>query len=385
VSVCHIFANPDIKYETEKRIVQYIIWEEQKDVLNYELIIEKLTQGRWQSVLRETSEAAEVKTALEPGQYRYRVDVVDLLGRRRPSAEWSRLTVLRALQPEITSFSPVSHNIDDSLGLTVHFKGAALEENAAVSLVLADGKIIVPDKIEIARNKESGTAYFKPTTLIEGYWSLRIENPGGLETSMSTLAVVKQTTGKGFGKPLDKRMFAFSEGYACFFPVAGKFTSFFDSSVYPAGAMIRFTFFPLRLRMGSLGIELEPSWNYMESEGIYYGANYMVEGHLFSGGLNFVYHKKIINNRFAINIRAGGGMAVLYNLRVQQQDDRQQWIVSIDKLSGFVPYAAGSAGFSFIFNGIFFVELGGQYRILFSNDIPLPMFAAPSLSVGLFF
>ena len=123
----------------------------------------------------------------------------------------------------------------------------------------------------------------------------------------------------------------------------------------------------------------------MESSGVYYGADYMVEGHLFSAGLNLVYHKKIINNRFGINVRAGGGMAMLYNLRVQQQDDRQQWIVSIDQLSGFVPYAAGSAGFSFIFSGIFFAELGCQYRILFSNDNPLPMFVTPSLSVGLFF
>ncbi|MDR0551508.1 MAG: hypothetical protein LBG72_05775 [Spirochaetaceae bacterium] len=383
------FANPDIQYEAETRIVQIMRWEPQNDVLNYELKIERLEQGQWHSALTQITEKNEVRTMLPPGEYRYRVDIIDLLGRRRNPAEWSRLTVLRALKPELYSFSPSSHNIKKG-ELTVAFKGKSIETNARIFLVSSEGERINAESVEINTAKDGGKAVFGKDSLKAGYWSLLARNPGGLETALPTLALVTgdgAASADGISAAAERpSRFWLQEGYAILFPLRGTFAGFFDSPFYPAGAAFRFAFLPLRKDTWALGFEIEPSWTYMESSGIYddiqyESVNYVVSAHFFTGSLNLFFQKRLLGGRLALNARAGGGMTFLYDLRVRQQDDRNQWLISGEQFSGLVPLVNASLSVSWIWRGRYFLDLAFEGRLLLTDNYPL--YGAPVISFGL--
>ncbi|MDR0539760.1 MAG: hypothetical protein LBG74_04560 [Spirochaetaceae bacterium] len=377
-----IYAAPDIQYKTEKRIVQYMRWEPLPDALSYELRIEKLTGGRWQPAFSELTETNEIKTALEPGEYRYRVDVIDLLGRRRQPAGWARLTVLPALQPELTSFEPVSHNIRNKKPLKVGFTGKRIELNAQIFLVSADGIMIPAETTTIGQDKNNGEAVFTPNTLKIGYYSLVVRNPGGLEAALPTLAIIAGQTGSA--KMPEATRFIFEEGYMFMLPLTGSLAGFFNEPFYPAGITLRFAYLPLRGAYGRFGVEVEPAWNYMESKGVYHSSDYVVYAHMFSASIHLLYRKDFLNGHLGLTARAGGGMSLLYDLRVQQRDDRRQWIVTFDLFSGLVPIFTASLGLSYIFNNNFFLEAGAEFRMLF-DGVHYPSYAAPLLSFGFLF
>ncbi|MDR2602545.1 MAG: hypothetical protein LBC53_08880 [Spirochaetaceae bacterium] len=369
-------------------------WKEQMDVLNYELRIERLVQGRWRQEFLELTDKPAMKISLEPGEYRYRIDVIDLLGRRRPPADWARLTVLRALQPEVTSFSPTFFDVNETQDYTLVFNGKSIEQNASVFLISPDGKTIYPDEVSVAPGKNSGKAVFKNDSVVSGYWTLKVVNPGGLEAELSTLAIGSPSTaGTEAGVKTSDMKFMFSEGYSFLKPFMGNFVGFFDEDFYPAGASIRFAYFPFKKKnkLGEvyerkgLAFEIEPIWAWMESSGVYDNANYRVSAHLFAVALNVLYHKKIFNKFMAFNIRAGGGMTFMYDLRVQQEDEKNQWIISREDISGLVPYANFNASLNFIINSVYFIEIGADWRVLLSTDTPPPTYIALLFSFGGFF
>ncbi|MDR2521993.1 MAG: hypothetical protein LBC72_05525, partial [Spirochaetaceae bacterium] len=235
-------------------------------------------------------------------------------------------------------------------------------------------------------DKTGGTAVFKKNQVGIGYWSLAIKNPGGLETSRATLAAgtFQGGAGGGKGKGMSGR-FMFSESYTFLLPISGVLMHFFTAPYYPFGANFRFTYFPVKKRFGAFGIEIEPLWNYLTADGAYYSAEYRVSANFLAAALNLVYQTAFFNNHMALTLRAGGGASVLYDLRIQHMDEKSQWITSIDQFAGFSPLVSGGLSMSYIFSETFFMELGAAYRMCITQTGELPMYIAPSFSIGLYF
>jgi hypothetical protein len=377
-----LFANPDLKYELENRIVQYLNWPAQEDTLLYELVIEREDDGAiWTPVLRQTTEETTLKTALPAGKYRYRVDVWDLLGRRRPPASWANLIILKASQPALEKIQPDSINLEEDGPWRITVTGENMAENSEAVLSRPDGTQIEPDRWTVQSGGQSGALEFSARTLQEGVYSVTVRNPGGMEASMPNFHVRYGSQGGGGQGKWTDRNFMFSLGYNSLYTVSGElvrgyFGNYLHSEYYPIGVFARLSYLPVRGKFGVLGFELSPSWHWMESENHEsMNGNYRVRMHLIAFGFAAAYRTPVFFRHLDFVVRAGGGIALGYQLEVNLEGR-----VSTQTFWGQVPFVEGGAAFQFLFNRVFFFEAGANYFMVFSESNAA--FIRPVASIG---
>jgi hypothetical protein len=370
-----LHANPDFNYEEERRIVQFIGWEAQSDVLRYELIIERRNGERYTEVLRQSTDATTVKTSLDAGVYRYKVDVWDLLGRVRPSI-WSELVVLKALKPEIEKINPALFDLETGGPYLIKIHGKNILDDSKISLRSPDGSEIAPQNVNLL--SDGAEIEFSAFSLKRGVFTVMVRNPGGLETGAPNFSI----TNGGSSLPLSSRKYMYSQGYIFLDPISGEFVkgefgNYFNSAVYPYGADFRFAFFLIKRKLGGFALELSPSWNYFESDhSDKINGYYNVSANLFGLGGSLLYQTPVFKKRFTFTLRAGGGISLLYRLRLQVENK-----VSIQTLSGYIPHVYGGLYFEYFINNTFFVETGIDYFTMFSTD-GTPAYIRPSLNIG---
>jgi hypothetical protein len=370
-----LFASPDLKYELENRVVQYIDWPAQEDALRYELVIERDDGGVWTPVLSQTTEETTLKTSLNAGKYRYRVDVWDLLGRRRPSAPWANLVILKAMRPVLEKIQPDSVNLLEGGPWRITVTGENIAEDSEAFLSRPNGTQIRPDKWTVQNDGKSGRLEF--SSLDEGVFSIIVQNPGSMEASMPNFYVHSGNE----GRQERERKFMFSLGYNMLWTltgglVHGEYGNYLHSEYYPVGALGRLSFLPFRGKPGALGFELSPSWNWMESENYDpINNNYSVAMHLLGLSLGVAYQTPFFFRHLAFIARAGGGIAMGYQLEVRLEER-----VTMQPFWGFVSFVEGGLAFQFLINQVFFLEAGANYVMIFSASNST--YIRPAVSIG---
>jgi hypothetical protein len=381
-----LFARPDFKYELENRIVQYIEWPAQEDTLYYELIIERDDDGAWTPALTQSTEETTLKTMLAAGKYRYRVDVWDLLGRRRPPAPWANLVILKALRPTLTTIQPDTIYLDEGGPWQLTVTGENIAENSVAFLSRPNGLRVEPDQWTVQRDGESAVLEFSSDGLEEGVYSVTVQNPGGMDASMPNFNVLFSNFSNSDGEAGDyagdyTKIFFFAIGYNMLATVKGEFAqgefgNYLHSKYYPIGAHLRFAWLPFQGNFGALGFEVRPSWNWMESES-YDESNghYRVHMHLGSFDFGVLYRSPVVFNRFVLIARGGGGMALGYRLEVLVEGKS-----SMQPFWGAVPFVQGALAFQFLLNRVFFIEVGAEFVMLFSESDSV--YIRPTVSIG---
>jgi hypothetical protein len=368
-----IHAAPDIQYFEKSGIVQRISWEAGEDVLKYELVIEKRNEApfaeNFTPVLSLDTVEISTELSLSPGEYRYRIVVYDLLGRMRPLPEWARLTVLPALRPEIVSIEPSAIMVyGGSTSETLSITGRNLVSDAEVYFTFAGEESQPLDKNRYTPNGNGNSAKLRLNglPLKEGFYDIVIRNPGGISTSWHNFRVIDSPKKV---RPLD---ISFAEAYNPLFPSYGLLNEYMGQNVFPAGASIRFGINSKNRSYGVFGIELQTFWHY------FFGTDtVLITGHFFNAQINLLYQKRILRQKAAFNIRAGGGLAYYLDLQIKTSND----LFSVGNES-LLPMAAASLSFTWFFHEPFFLEFGSEFVHIFSAERPQSAYIRPSLCLG---
>lgn len=141
-------SQTDYWYETVEGAVvftQSLKWDPVPYCPYYDVTIEKSGKnGTWASVHETRVETAELKVRLQPGEYRYRLVVYDVLGRVSLTSEWFPFTVIRALQPKVSSVSPGTIFFEEENSDVFSIDGANLLEASEYAFKPVDGRVKKP-------------------------------------------------------------------------------------------------------------------------------------------------------------------------------------------------------------------------------------------------
>jgi len=345
--------------EGEPRFIQRLMWKEADYVLRYEIIVEKREDdGTYREAERVSTEQNFVEFSLTAGQYRYRVDLYDLVDQLAASSEWREFDVIRALQPAVTGFSPQAFYLDEDDVWEITLRGKNLLPDSEIYLV-QDGSKIKP--IRHISEKESCRLIFSWQSLVSGEYSIYVKNPGGLDTELGPFIIANK-------KKFD---FNISLGYAPIIPLYGylfKDTGVeapFTGFLYPLGAAAKFNFFPFKRVWGNLGIEVSSSFAFLRQGREYYSA----EALLLNTHLGFLYQKYFQKKTYAVNAGLGIGATTLYGFYFTYPSGGQT-----ETVNTVIPSIIQEFSFTVFVFKPFFINTGIDFIQTFSPDKPMPGF-----------
>lgn len=377
-----LFAEPDISYREDvtKRIVQRLEWQKDESAFDYFIEIEQADGYSWKNVYSETTAENFVELSLSHGNYRYRIIPSDLLGRRLKGGEWASIIVHQIFQPELINYEPNIFYIDDELpDFEINISGINILNESKWTLretskdTTDEGSIIDVKEASAASDGTSANLIFERSALREGIFDIVIENPGGLSAVLKNFRIVKKSSGEDIKIT---RRFYFTEGYAPVIALPGVFNNIFKSSFFPAGFVMRVGWMPFDFFKTKLGVEFQPSYRYFAfpvSEPDYF--HYDISAQFLDIKFNGVWGIPVWR-RFMINVRAGIGFAVLFNIKISEN------ILTSPETLGWIFTIGGGASFSWYILQNLYLDIGIDYSYLFSVDSPAPQYIIPALSVG---
>jgi hypothetical protein len=358
-----LWGQEGYRIEEGGRFVQVLRWKEEENVLYYEVEIERQKGDMWEALIRTETESVFLELSLIPGTYRYRVRAYDFLRRPAAAADWIQFDVRLAKQPEIFRFSPEAFYLDEDAVLTLTLWGRNLTEGAEIYIrnQSRGENRIIPQRVIIEESEEEAQLIFSFDQLAAGEYVIHVVNPGGLETSLGTFRIAS--------RPLNIDV---SAGYRPLIPLYGRINELFAVGIFPLGAYARLTILPLKRYWGYMGLELEPSWNYLSAE----GDGYEVQAHLAGASLYGVYRMWFSNRLRALTFRIGGGFYPVLDYHFTYSRG------AAESLTILIPAIAAGFSFQWFVRRPFFVEAGLDFAHFLSVDKPQPGYLRPFAGAG---
>ncbi|MDR2070390.1 MAG: hypothetical protein LBP81_03095 [Treponema sp.] len=350
------------RIEDDGRFVQLLKWEEQENVLYYEVEIEKQAGELWERTLTGKTEASFLEVSLAPGMYRCRVMPYDFLERPGPASGWIQFEILPAKQPELLRFNPAVFYLDEDLAWVLDIFGRDLVDGIEIVLRGPQGRLIKPGVITVGQPENEARLTFSYGQLDTGDYTIHVTNPGGLTAEMQTFRIA-------FRKPLDINV---SAGYRPLFSFYGHITALFETAFFPLGAYSRLGIIPFKRRWGYMGFELEPSWNYFLAA----QEDFTVQAHMPGAAIYGVYQRWLSNRVMAFDFRIGGGIYSV--LDYYFTFDRGK----TEPVTIFIPAIAAGVSFKWFIRKPFFVETGLDFTHFFTVDNPSPGYLRPFAGAG---
>jgi hypothetical protein len=362
----------EYRIDDDGRFIQFLRWEEQENVLYYEVEIEKQAGTLWERALTtktdalsldvSSSDVSSLEVSLSAGIYRYRVRAYDLLGRPGQAADWVQFEILLAKQPELVRFNPEAFYLDEDVSLVIHLFGRNIANGSEIFLRGAQGKLIKPDTVTVEPSETEARLDFKYGQLEPGNYTIHVLNPGGLRAELQPFRIA-------FSKPVDINI---SAGYRPLVPLYGYINELFETTFLPFGAYGRLSVIPFKWHGGAIGFEVEPAWNYFIIE----QEDYTVLAQMPSAAFYGIYQYWFPNRIMTLNFRIGGGIySVLdYHLTFDRGETEPMTIL--------IPAAALGVSFQWFVKKNFFVEAGLDFTHLFTVDNPSPGYLRPFAGVG---
>jgi hypothetical protein len=350
----------EYRIEDGGRFIQMLRWAEQQNALYYEIEIEEQAGEWWEGTLSEKTEASFFEVSLPPGIYRFRVRPYDLLERPGPAVDWVQFEVLPAKQPELLRFSPEAFYLDEDAAWDIDLFGRNLIDGIELVLHGPQGRLIRPEAVTVGPPEDEARLSFSYGQLDTGDYTIHAMNPGGLTAELGTFRVV-------FRKPVDITV---SAGYRPLVSVYGHIAEIFETVFYPVGAYSRLGIIPVKRRWGSIGFELEPSWN-----------NFLVaeahaQAHIPGAAIYGVYQRWLSNRVMAFDIRMGGGIYSVLNYHFTFERGETEPVTIL------IPVIAAGASFKWFIKKPFFVEAGLDFTHFFTVDDLSPGYLRPFAGAG---
>ena len=350
------------RIEDDGRFVQFLNWEEQGNVLYYEVEIEKQTDELWEGALTGQTEDARFEFSLEPGIYRYRISAYDFLGRPGPVSAWIQFEILSARQPELLRFSPEVFYLYEGGIWAITLFGRNLAEGVDVFLEESQGGLIKPETVTVEPPWNEVRLTFNYGQLVNGRYAIRVMNPGGLTAEIQPFRI-------SFRKPVDINV---SMGYRPLVPLYGFINQLFGTVFFPAGAYGRLSVIPVKQPWGYVGFEIEPSWNYILAA----KNGYDVQAQMPGAAIQGLYQRWFSNRAAALNFRIGGGVYPVLDYHLAFDSGNTESITVL------IPALALGVSLQWFVKKPFFVEAGLNFSHFFTVDDPSPGYLRPFAGAG---
>jgi hypothetical protein len=379
----------------EERFIQRLVWEKPDYAYRYEITIEvRDGAGGYAEIRRESRTENFIELSLAPGSYRYRIQVYNLLDHPAGVSGWTPFRVIRAIQPELHSFSWNAPPGEGNRRVELVLRGANLADGGEARLRPAGGGV---DVRPLAYHPAGGSArlVFNREALPPGRCRVYVANPGGLEASLEITvnppaaaepppaepaapaaaepsAAAEPAGGAGAAGPRSRYV---SAEYAPLIPLDGYLFPPSGQSVYPGGASLRLGLIPLSRPWGDLGLELAPAWNMLNAGSVVI--------HLGAVHLNGLYQRWFFDQTLSLAVRLGAGISLVYGTNSAEQSSGSifTWIIAANggiALRWFLPAPAGPRTAA---RRSFYLEAGAEYIQLFARD-SFTAYGKPFLGAG---
>ncbi|MDR0301974.1 MAG: hypothetical protein LBI04_06655 [Treponema sp.] len=366
----------------EPHFIQRLFWEESRYVLYYEVTVERWGERErsYSEVQRIITEDAFVEVSLIAGHYRYQVALYDLLEDLSFTTGWREFDIIRALQPELSGFSPSAFYLDEDSLWELSLRGENLLPESEIRLIQSRehsaGSTTIRPKQHAAAGR-SAHLTFSETSLTPGEYFVYVKNPGGLETLLGTFLIT-------YKKPLDINI---SLGYTPIVPLYGYlFKDFksqggsniepFPAGIYPLSGGAKISFVPFRRIWGNMGMELSGSFAYLKNE----EENYTAQGFLLNTHFNFLLQKFLYKRTFLFNASIGAGFVTLFNFHFTYPIGDPT-----ETKTTLIPSAAGGLSLTMFVRKPFYISAGLDFIQAFSVESPMPGFITPFIMAGIQF
>jgi hypothetical protein len=367
-------CSQEVSYRVENgRFIQRLTWEADPNVLRYEVIIEHDDGSEQQRVSTTTP---FVDFSLAPGRYRAVVEVYNLIDVVEYKMDALPFEVLEALQPSVTRYSP--HKLN-GLAARVYMAltGRNLVEGSRVFLSRDGGKTrIEPLSFESNDNGQHASVFFPPDNLSLGRWTLYVENPGGLSTTLSGIVVGDGSVNLDISAlysaaaPLRR-----PGGGDVEFPGSYLFDRAFTGGAFYHGAALKFVWTPVKLNSVSLGAVFEPFWSNLSSDLVVDDIPYeSLNAQLVGTGVAFLFRKSFLKNMLSLNLSLGAGAMALLNVNFKQSGESVP----------VTPFPFTSLGTFIKFTPIrpLFIELGLSWHLSIPFNPPDLFYMRPQAGIG---
>ena len=299
------------------RFIQRLSWQKAQYAVRYSVLLERKNEemDTFVEALRRNLDAEinYIDVSVPAGEYRYRVYSFNVLGLLDTSTEWEYFTVLRAIQPAISSFYPEAFYLDRETPRILNLTGENLlpdTEIYLVSLTLLDENneplIIKPIELHLNELGETARLFFDDEDIVAGSYEIMAINPGGLYDKTGTFSV-------SIAKPFDINV---AGGYSPSLSLIGHKNYFMDQIFVPLSFSARASYVPFKLNIGFFGIEADLNWTLFTSTPAS-GDIKSTSAHLVTINANALYQYWIIRNKLSLNGRAGIGLAGLFDFHIE--------------------------------------------------------------------
>jgi hypothetical protein len=337
----------------------------------------------WHELLRERRELPGIDCSLAPGQYRYRVQAFDILGRGGEISEWIPFEVRSALgggpvqrlswtNVEFTAACVVVVERQEEEGPSAGAGERAVyrevlrelrEQDAFIEVSLPPGKyrFRVGAYDALGRPGEvSGWEYFEIFAAAP-----EPEKPAPPS---------KESVPKDHKPKISRDSFV-EVLYTPLIPLPfSYFNKTYDIFFQPAGAALKFgMLFPAGQRH-ALGFDLTPSWNYLYAD----KPGYDVLSQLLTLHFNLVYRYGFSTLPLTLQARAGGGLSLLYDFHFEYSGRRSDEVINT-----WIPSVSAGLSLQWFFHRPLYLNLGLEYLQIFSVDNLFLNFIRPSLGIGM--
>jgi hypothetical protein len=350
------------RLEDDGRFIQILEWEEQENVLYYEVEIEKKAGELWEGALTGKTESSFFELSLAPGIYRYRVRPRDFLEKPGLAADWIQFEIRPAKQPELLRFTPEGFYLDEDLTWVINLFGRNFSGETEIFLRGPQGGLIKPAAVTVEPSGNEAQLSFSYDQLDMGTYTIHVTNPGGLTAEMQNFSIA-------FKKPVNINL---SAGYKPLLALYGYINELFETVFFPSGVYCRLGIIPFKQHWGYMGFEIEPSWNYFLVE----KENYNVAAHVPGAAIYGVYQYWFSNRIMTLDVRAGGGIysVVDYHLSFERGDT--------EPITLLIPAVVAGVSFRWFMIKPFFVEAGFDFTHFFTVDTPSPGYLRPFAGAG---
>ena len=293
--------------ETDKGVtlVQRLSWEALDDILGFEFELSQQDKKTkvWRVIDKRTVKTNYVDVSLSPGNYRFCVRVINLLGQKEDASEYRNFAIRIAYQPEVTAVSPQVINFDEMEDQTLTITGKNFHEETSFTLTNDfSGSVLHGTIVELKDNGTQAVVAFEFMKANPGTYTFAAVDP-------SDLSAEKEDIVFRFQKPIDIFISAdyFFNGFIGNRILAKE--DYFNTNIAPLAGGIRLTVVPIKRFYGNFGFNLTGSGTYLKNK---------VNGYTLSAGmlfaqLNAAYFLPIIKHRLVFDAHTGFGTMFLVN------------------------------------------------------------------------
>ena len=360
--------------ETDKGVtlVQRLSWEKLDDILGFEFELEQQDKKKktWRVIEKRTVTTNYTDVSLAPGDYRFRVLVINLLGQKENASAYRSFAIRIAYQPEVATVSPQVINFDEMKDQTLTVTGKNFHEETAFMLTNNfSGAVLRGTITEITEDGTQAVVSFEFMKANPGTYTFAAVDPSDLLAEKNDIIF-------RFQKPLD---IFISANYIFNGFIGNQILSeeaYFNTNIAPLAGGLRFTVVPIKRFYGNFGFNFTGSGTHLKHK----TDGYTLKAGMLFTQLNAAYLYPIIKHRLVFDAHVGFGTMFLLNTQFTYNAAKK--ITSPKEWYWGVTFNVGTALYVYVYKKLY-IEVNIDHLVPIRTGDGFPKYIIqPQLGIG---